>query len=112
MWLVIFISVHTHTFRREVREFLSLDERSNAKKSANSDDSGVETSSGNESGGDGRQATRSSEEDENESDESRPGSAMINITTTTTTNHHLSITQQRSVPIVKGNINLGPSERP
>ncbi|EFX74573.1 hypothetical protein DAPPUDRAFT_108775 [Daphnia pulex] len=28
---------------REVREFLSLDERSNAKKSANSDDSGVET---------------------------------------------------------------------
>ena len=91
-----------------MREFLSLDERSNAKKSANSDDSGVETSSGNESG-DGRQATRSSE-DENESDESRPGSAMINITPATP-NHHLSISQ-RSVPIVKGNINLGPSERP
>lgn len=80
-----------------MREFLSLDERSNAKKSATSDDSGVETSSGNESGG--RQAARSSEDDE--SDESRPGSAMINI--------HLS---QRSVPIAKGNINLGPSERP
>lgn len=84
---------------REVREFLSLDERSNAKKSATSDDSGVETSSGNESGGDGRQAARSSEDDE--SDESRPGSAVMNI--------HLS---QRSMPIAKGNINLGPSERP
>lgn len=71
-----------------------LDERSN-KKSANSDDSGVETSScGNESG-DG--PARSSEDEE--SDESRPGSAMI-------------LNTQRPVPIVKGNINLGPSERP
>lgn len=79
-----------------MREFLSLDER-NAKKSAGSDDSGVETSSGNESA-DGRQAARSSEDDE--SDESRPGSAVINILS------------QRSMPIAKGNINLGPSERP
>lgn len=79
-------------YRREVRDFLVL-QNASPKKSVGSDDSGVETGSIGEVSSDAGLQTRSFDDSP---DSTRPGSALSNASKSNS----------------KSNINLGPSERP